>query len=58
MKKKKNRYRKYLDGVNGGLVRDERGQETLVAQLADVAGHVPSIDEDLQIARTGRRPVD
>ena len=39
-------------------MRDERGQETLVAQLADVAGHVPSIDEDLQIARTGRRPVD
>jgi hypothetical protein len=39
--------------MNGGLVRDERRQKTLVAQLADVAGHVTAVDQNFQIARAG-----
>ena len=48
----------YFDGVDGGLVGNERGEETLVAQFADVAGHVTAVHQNLQIARTGRRSVN
>ena len=48
----------HVDGVDGGLVRHERGQEALVAQLAHVTRHVTAVDQDLQVARAGRRAVD
>ena len=48
----------HVDGVSGGLVGHERGQEALVAQFTHVAGHVTAVHQDLQVPATRTRAVN